>query len=62
MASYGIQNIWAIFKTKILIFHSKAKLDEKILVGKITHHLDREVRKILVKGIFHSERDRAETA
>ena len=29
-----------IFKTEVLIYQSKAKLDEKVLFGKITHHLD----------------------
>ena len=34
-----------IFKTEMLIFQSKANLDEKILSGKITHHKDPEIRK-----------------
>ena len=32
----------------MLIFQSKANLDEEILCGKITHQLDPEIRKILV--------------
>ena len=32
-----IKSMWPIIKTKMLIFQSKAKLDEKILFGKITH-------------------------
>ena len=34
-----------IIQTKMLIFTSKANLDEKTLFGKITHHLDQEIRK-----------------
>ena len=41
-----------IFKTEMLIYQSKANLDEKILFGKITDHLDSEIRKILVNGKF----------
>ena len=47
-----------IFKTELLIYQSKANLDEKILFDRITHHLDLEIRKIPVSGlhgnrIFH---------
>ena len=42
-----------IFKTKMLIFQSKA--DEKILFDKITNHLDREIRKTLVRDMFSNE-------
>ena len=31
------RSTWPIFKTKMLIYQSKANLDEKILFGKITH-------------------------
>ena len=41
----GMISMWPIFKTKLLIFHSNANLDEKILFDKITHHLDPEMRK-----------------
>ena len=49
----------AIFKTRFLIFQSKANKDLKILLGKITHRLDPEIRRMLVTGIsgnstFHS--------
>ena len=33
-----------IFKTKMLIYLPQANLDDKILFGKITHHLDPEIR------------------
>ena len=36
-----------ILKTGIL---SKANLDQKILFGKVTHHLDSEIRKTLADG------------
>ena len=46
------------FKTELLIYQSKANLDEKILFDKITHHLDPEIRKMPVRRsywnrIFH---------
>ena len=41
-----------IFKTKELIYHSKANLDEKILFGSIPHHTSPEIRKMLVNGMF----------
>ena len=41
-----------IFKTEMLIYQSKAIFDEKILFGKITYHLDPEIRKMLVNGKF----------
>ena len=41
-----------IFKTEMLIYQSKANLDEKILFSKITHHSDPEIRKMLVNGMF----------
>ena len=47
--------MWPIFKSKMLIFQSKDNLDEKILFDKITHHLDPEIRKILVRGKFGNE-------
>ena len=46
LEGYGIKNMWPIFENKISIFQSKANLDEKMLLGKITHHLDLEIRKI----------------
>ena len=36
----------------MLIYQSKAKLDEKILFGRITRQLDPEIRKMPVKGMF----------
>ena len=39
-----------MFKTKLLIYHSKAKLDVKILLGKITKLYDPKIRKNVSKG------------
>ena len=36
-------------------FQSKANLDRKILFGKIIHHLDPEIRKMLERGMFGSK-------
>ena len=41
-----------ILKTEKLIYKSKAALDEKMLLGKITHQVDTEIWKILVRGMF----------
>ena len=40
-----------IVKTKILIFQLNANLDGKSLFGKITHHLDPDMRKMLEGGM-----------
>ena len=44
-----------IFKTGMLIYQSKANLDEKHLFGEITHHLDQEIRKMMANGKFGNE-------
>ena len=61
LAGSEIKSMRSIFKIEILIHQSKANLDEKILFGKITHHLDPEIGKMLVRGMhwntdstFHS--------
>ena len=48
LARCEIKNMRPIFKSEMLIYLSKANLDEKILFGKVTHHLDPEIRKMLV--------------
>ena len=55
LAGCEIKSMRPIFKTEMLIYQSKANLDEKILFGKITHHLDPEIRKMLVNGKFGNE-------
>ena len=47
-----VKRIGPIFKTELLICQSKANLDEKILFDKITHHLDLEIRKMPVRGLY----------
>ena len=44
-AGCKIKSMRPIFTTKMLIYQSKANLDEKILFGEITHHLDSEIGK-----------------
>ena len=45
-----------MFKNKTLIYQLKANLDEQSLLGKIIHHLDPEIMKMLVKnGKFGNE-------
>ena len=44
-----------IFKTELLIYQSKANLDEKILFDKITHQLDPEIRKMPVRGLYGNQ-------
>ena len=36
-----------MFKTEMLIYHSKVNLDENIFFSKVTRHLDLEIRKVL---------------
>ena len=45
-----IKSMQPIFKTKMFIYQSKANLDEKILFGKISDHLDPKIRKALVSA------------
>ena len=51
---YGRRIMWSIFKIRMLIFQSMAKLVKKILFGKITHHLDPEIREMMERGMFGS--------
>ena len=44
--------MWVIFKANMLTYQSKPNSDEKILFGKITHHLEPEISKMLVRGMF----------
>ena len=48
----GIKSMGPIFKTEMLIYQSKANLDENILFANITHHSDPEIRKMLVRVMF----------
>ena len=50
-----IKSMLLIFKTEMLSYQSKANLDEETLFGKITHHLDPEIRKMLVKSMFRND-------
>ena len=40
------------FKAELLIYQSKANLDKKIMLDKITHHLDLEIRQMPVRGLY----------
>ena len=55
LAGYGIKSMQLIFKTEISIYQSKANLDEKILFGKIhgkiSRHLDPEIKKMPVRCV-----------
>ena len=46
-----IKSMRPIFKTEMIIYQSKANLDEKILFGKIIYLLDPESRKMLVRNM-----------
>ena len=52
LGGYVIKSMWAIFKTNMLTYQSKVNFDENILFGKITHHLDQEIRKMLEEACF----------
>ena len=43
-----------MFQTKILIYHSKANSDKKILLGKITHHEVPTITKMSVRGLYRN--------
>ena len=51
--------MWLIFKTEMLIYHSKADLDEKILFSKITHQLDSGIRTLLLRACFGTKIQRS---
>ena len=55
LSSCEMKSMRPMFKNKMLIYQSKANLDEKILLGKITHHLHPEIRKMLVRRILGSK-------
>ena len=44
-----------IFKIEMSINWSKANLNEKILLGRITHQVDLEIGKMLAKCMFVNE-------
>ena len=50
-----IKSMGPIFKTELLIYQSQANLDEKLLFDKITHHLDIEIRKMPVRGLYGNQ-------
>ena len=47
--------MWAILKTKMLMHQPKANLHKKVLFGKFTHHLEPEIRKMLVRCMLGKE-------
>ena len=55
LEGYGIKSMCPIFKTKMLIYQSKANLDVKILFGNIARLIDPEIRKMLEKGFVWSK-------
>ena len=52
LAGNGTKSMLPIFKIEVLIYESKANLDQKILFGKITHLQDPTVRKMPVRGLY----------
>ena len=51
----AVNSMRPIFKTKMFTYQSKANLDVEILFGKITDHLDQEIRKMLVRGLYGNQ-------
>ena len=47
--------MWTIFKTEMLIYHSKPYLEEKILFGKVTHLQEPNIRKMSARDMFRNE-------
>ena len=52
LAGCEIKSTRPMFKTEMFINQSKANLDEKVLFGKITNHLDPEIRKMLRRSML----------
>ena len=55
LAGRGMKSKRLILKIEMLIYQSKAGLDERILFGKITHLLVHKVRKVLVSASYGNE-------
>ena len=55
LARSEIKSMRLIFKTEMLIYHSKANLDEKTLFGKITYHLEPEIGRMLVRWMLRNK-------
>ena len=51
LAGCGIETIWLIFKTELLIYQSRANLKQTILFGKLTHHLGSAMRKVPIRSL-----------
>ena len=49
-----MKSLCVIFKTNMLTYQSKANLNEKIVFGKITHHLYSEIRKCWKEHVLGS--------
>ena len=52
LAGCVIKRMRSIFNHKTLIYSLNNNVDEKILFDEITHHLNTEIRKMLVNGKF----------
>ena len=48
----GIKSMRLISQTEMLIYQSKANLDEKVLFGKITHLQDPKIRNMFARSLF----------
>ena len=51
LASCEIKSMRLIFKTEMLIYQSKANLDEEILFGILLHLINPDIREMLVKEL-----------
>ena len=59
---YAFGGLWnksmePIVKTEMFIYQSKANLDMKILFSIITHHIDPEIRQMLINGKYGNDED-----
>ena len=54
LAGCEIKRMRPIFKTEMFIYQSNINFDGEILFRKIAHHLDPEIKKMLVKGIIRT--------
>ena len=62
LLDYEVKSMRPIFKTEMLIYQSKANLDEKTLLAIITNQLDPEIGKMPIRYMFGNKDSRFESS
>ena len=55
LADCKMKSMSPVFKIEMFIYQLEANLIREIFFRKITHHLDQQIRKMLIKGMFVNE-------